>query len=262
METCANSQMESALHPTALPHLHPAHHSAFKGSDLERMTRETASPRSSELSNSGNLPILQLKMFEDYSTVPCDQVINNPTLDFSSLSFPAAGMMSNGELFRVEPLERPFLENGCSWWESPTALSSTGRAPGTTKLESSLIKQGILSRGQVINPAFLEETFGIPQGWTNPLECRPATELLEKDELLSEMHLTPEWERSPSEESNTYTQLPPSEPELIPEIFSEETVRSGGDEGDKGDEGAVGVVISSSSSSSSSSSPSLIKDGA
>jgi hypothetical protein len=80
-----------------------------------------------------------------------------------------------------------------------------------------------MSRGQVANPIFLEESFGIPQGWTDPLECRAATELSEEDAKRSEMLLIQESPRSLSPESNTYTQLPPSEPELIPEKFSEET---------------------------------------
>jgi hypothetical protein len=65
------------------------------------------------------------------------------------------------------------------------------REPGLSKLESSLIKQGILSRGQVVNPIFLEESFGILPGWIDSSQCRPATELLEKEERHLATRLTP-----------------------------------------------------------------------
>lgn len=207
---------------TSSPLLLPAPRSASRESDLGQMTLETVSPQSSESFNDASRATLLSKTFEDSSPVSTALNPKDSTLDFYSTSFPAAGMILSGKLFPAEPLERPSLEKGCSWLESPGALSSTGRSPGLNRLESSLVKRGTLQRGQVINPIFLEESFGIPQEWTNPWDSRPATELLENDEQPLGMRWTPESQRSPSIESNTYTQSPSSESEEIPENFSEE----------------------------------------
>jgi hypothetical protein len=229
LETLTSSQpsVDSANNQTVLQHRHHVNRSVSKESVLRLKTLGTASRQSSESSSAAIQNSSRLKMSEVCSVVPLDQEQKNLTLDFSSGSFPAAGMMSNGLLYQVEPLERPILEKGCSWLESPGALSSVGRSPGRGKLESSLVKKGILNRGQVANPIFLEESFGIPQGWTDPLECRAATELLEEEGKRSAMHLTPELERSPSQESSICTKSPlyeaPSESNEIPEKFLEET---------------------------------------
>jgi len=229
LETLTSSQpsVDSANNQTVLQHRHHVNRSVSKESVLRLKTLGTASRQSSESSSAAIQNSSRLKMSEVCSVVPLDQEQKNLTLDFSSGSFPAAGMMSNGLLYQVEPLERPILEKGCSWLESPGALSSVGRSPGRGKLESSLVKKGILNRGQVANPIFLEESFGIPQGWTDPLECRAATELLEEEGKRSAMLLTPELERSPSQESSICTKLPlyeaPSESNEIPEKFLEET---------------------------------------
>ena len=230
METCSNSpqlEQDQASELILLAPLLPANPSVFKENDSEQMTPATVSPQLSKLSEDVNRDFLPSRTLEDCLPANIPQNQKGCTLDFYSASFPAAGMMSNGSLYPVEPLDRPTLEKGCLWLESPGALSSVGRSPGRGKLENSLMKQGILSAGQVINPVFLEESFGIPEGWTDPSELRTATELLEEDGKHSATHLTPESQRSPSQESSICTKSPlyeaPSESNEIPEKFSEET---------------------------------------
>lgn len=210
--------VDAANNPILLPVRRPVSRSVCRERGSGRKIPETASPQLSGLLSDASQPFSPSKMLEDCSIAPSVQERKNHILDFSSTSFPGAGMMSNGKLFPAEVLERPSLESGSSWLESPGALSSVGRSPGLSRLESSLVKRGILIRGQVVNPTFLEESFGIPQGWTNPLECRPATELLESDEQHSEMHLIQESQRSPSEEFSTSTHS--SDIDLAKQIFN------------------------------------------
>jgi hypothetical protein len=67
------------------------------------------------------------------------------------------------------------------------------------------VKQQVLETGQVLNPIFLEDAFQIPLGWSDPLEFRAATALLEDAEKPSAIASTPELQQSPSNESSTST---------------------------------------------------------
>lgn len=119
--------------------------------------------------------------------------------------------MRSGSLYPADTLPPPSLEKGYSWLESPGALSSSGsrRPPGQTKLEAQLRRVGLLRQNEVCNPKKMEQWFGIPSEWTNPLELRAATQLLEQDDLLLETALTLGSQRSHSIESSTSAVSPP-----------------------------------------------------
>lgn len=158
---------------------HPVSHSQCRGIGRGLKTTETVSQKYSSQLKSSDPNSSASKMSEACSLAPTDQDLKSDTLQESSISFPPAGTMSSGKWSAQDTLPAPSLESGCSWLESPGALSSTGRSPGLNRLESSLVKQGVLRRGEVLNPIFLEESFAIPKGWTDPSEHRAATALLE-----------------------------------------------------------------------------------
>lgn len=182
--------------------------SQSKGSDLPPTTQETVSQPSSKRSPKSNRRTSRSKTSRACSVALTDPDTKSDTLAESSPTFPSAGTMSSGSWSAQEHLERPSLESGCSWLEGPTGLSSTGRAPGLNRLETLLVRKNALQTGEVINPAFLEDAFEIPRGWTDPLELRAATELLEAEGQRSETVLTPELPPSPSVESSTLTESP------------------------------------------------------
>lgn len=200
----------TSLQPPLLANL-----SAFKENDLEPTMSETVSQQSSKRSPKSNRRTSRSRTSKDSLAAPSDLVTKSDTLPESSPSFPSAGTMSNGSWSAADTLERPSLESGCSWLESPSGLSSTGRAPGLNRLESRLVKDQALQTGEVINPAFLEDAFEIPLGWTDPLELRPATELLGGKEKRSVTASTPESPPSPSNECSTSIALL-TEEELTP----------------------------------------------
>jgi site-specific DNA-cytosine methylase len=83
------------------------------------------------------------------------------------------------------------------------ALSSdASRAPGLTKLESSLKLHGLLKKGEVLNPDFLSSSFNLPKNYLDPSECRTAAQLLEDNARQQEIFLTPELPPLHSSESS------------------------------------------------------------
>lgn len=135
--------------------------------------------------------------------------------------------MDNGFVSVAATLALPSLDADYYWLESPRALSSdNSRSPGLSKSESKWQKSGLLKRGEVANPDFLEQCFGLPRNWTSPQECRPATELLEQDALPSAIALIPELQVSPSAASftsipsvNNYSPLVLGETNLYASVF-------------------------------------------
>jgi hypothetical protein len=67
---------------------------------------------------------------------------------------------------------------------------------------------GILYKGECLNPIFLEKSFQLPLGWTDPSELRAATQLIAEEEKPSVTALTPELPPLPSSESSTFNQKP------------------------------------------------------
>lgn len=166
---------------------------------------ETVSPPSYIPSTQYNQTSLPLKMYQDCSLAPSD--LANQLAHISHIcsgKFGEAGTMDNGFVSVAETLALPSLDVDYYWLESPGALSSDiSRSPGLSKSESKWQKSGLLKRGEVANPDFLEQCFGLPRNWTSPLECRQATELLEQDALPLAIALTPELQVSPYAASST-----------------------------------------------------------
>lgn len=86
----------------------------------------------------------------------------------------------------VNFLDLPGCGRGYYLLPSPGALSSPpgNRKPGSSRLEGWLKRRKVLLRGEVLNPQLLERGFGLPLDWTDPLELRQATRLLESEEPL------------------------------------------------------------------------------
>ena len=92
----------------------------------------------------------------------------------------------------------------------PGALSCSfdGRRPtGNTFSVAKTKKLGILQKNEVFNPEWLEQEFGLPIGWTDPLVCRAATELIELEGQHSETVSTPDLLKSHGNEYSTLTHL-------------------------------------------------------
>lgn len=145
------------------------------------------------------------KTFQAYLTHICiqERKLNISTPLCTSLT--PAGTMQNGSVLAQDTLAHPSLENGYCWLESPSALSSTGktRPPGLSKLETQLKKHGVISKGEVLNPAFLCKCFNLPPTYLDPSECRTAAQLLEDNAKQPEIFSTQPSGRSPSNESCT-----------------------------------------------------------
>jgi hypothetical protein len=174
------------LASTSSPRHLPVSPLVFKENAKEQATSETVSAQSLERSQLFNPNSSPLKMSQDSSPVPCCPAI--PLGHISAIfsgRYSRAGTMHNGFVSVADTLERPSLENGYCWLESPNALSSTGkgRPPGQSRLEAQLKKLGVLESREVLNPQFLEKTYNLPLDWTNPQELKAATELLEQDAL-------------------------------------------------------------------------------
>lgn len=171
----------------------------------EQPTSETVSPPSNEPLNQSGPDTSASRMSPDSYPAKSNPVLTRSiSIDFLS-SLPGSGTMRNGELWEVETSERPSDAIASFGWESPGAMSSTGkgRPPGQSRLEAQLRKAGVLSKTEVLNPRWLEMTYEIPLDWTNPSESRAATELLGLDERHSETPSTPESPPSPSGASST-----------------------------------------------------------
>lgn len=187
----------------------PASRSQSKENASVLRTSETVFPPLLERSLTQHLDSSVLKMYPDFSVVPSDQEQELGHISLlSSVQWPSSGTMSSGFVSRADTLLPLGVGNDCSWLGSHGALSHTSRAPGLSKSESSSRAKGILGKGEVYNPDWLELKNGLPLGYSSPLELRTATELLEGDEKRSATPSTPEWQKSPSVESYTSTASP------------------------------------------------------
>lgn len=181
VETSTNLNGKSGeSDPTLSPAPLPANPSAYKETDGEPMTAETASPESLKSSTFSSPDTSPSKTSLDSSPAPSDPERNlEPISENYSEDWTKAGLMLNGRVFPRQTLERPL--NGKDYYllPSPGALSSPNgtKQPGQTKLEAWLKEVGALSQKQVLNPEILEKAFALPLGWTDPWEQRTAQEL-------------------------------------------------------------------------------------
>lgn len=202
-KNCTNSPKQLTLLQEALP----VNLSHSKESAKPQPMTGTCSTKSCTSFEKSSQNSQLLKTSPDYSQHPLPQVQSESTLTTFKADSRKTDITSKNLELEAVTLALPLLEKGCFWLPSPSALSWTGkgRPPGKTKQEARLKELGLLKRTEVLNPDILCEWMGIPQNWLNPLELSPATELLENNELLREMHLTLESLRSPSTESCTST---------------------------------------------------------
>lgn len=218
----------------------PANPSQSRENAKGQRMKETVSPESSRRSQQLNPGTSVLKTSPESSTVQPPQEVTNPTLDFSSRQFPKSGTMRNGSLSEVAILPLPLIGKDYCWLPAPTALSHVnGRPPGISKLESFLLRKGLLNKGEVLNPAILAQWFKIPKNWLDPLELRAAMELLDEDARQQEIFSVLPSQRSPSEESSI---LNPSKPQAQTKNFSLTKKRRGRPKGKKNKRSASGSL--------------------
>lgn len=197
-------QMLSPLLPPVRPFL-------SRESAWEQTTQEIAFQQSWTRSPSSNQSLQSLKTSQACSPARLDR--GNHQVHISetcSESLTAAGMMRNGFVFPAPTLKRPGLEKGYCWLPRPGALSNNlakSRPPGTSKFEGKCKQLGLLAKNQVASPEFLEAAFGLPIGWTDPLELRAATQLLGSGDKHLETALTRDLPQLPSGASSTSTVL-------------------------------------------------------
>jgi hypothetical protein len=196
LKTSLTLQMEQ-LSTTVSP-------SPFRESDWALRTNETVSQPLLERSPTQPLDSSALRTSPDSSVVPSDQERELGHISLlSSVKWPFSGTMSNGFVSRADTLPPPGVGKDCSWLGSHGALSHTSRAPGLSKSESSSRAKGILGKGEVYNPDWLELSSSLPLGYSSPSESKTATQLREGDEKPSVTPSTPEWQTSPFVESCT-----------------------------------------------------------
>ena len=194
---------------TLLPVPRPARPSQLKVNGKELTTQETVSQQLPTRSPNCNPHSFASKKLPDCSTAPTSQELAAVTSGMFWGTFPSSGSIVNGFVSAQDTLAPPSVESGYCWLESPGALSFSGkgRPPGLTKSESKLKNQGLLKKGEVLNPDFLSNSFNIPKNYLDPSECRTAAQLLEDSARQQEIFLTPELQPLHSSESSISTHL-------------------------------------------------------
>jgi hypothetical protein len=213
-EVIGDSLTQQILSP---PH-HPVNHSQPKENASEPKTIETVSQQSLLQLESYNQNLQLSKTSLDFSTVLIDQEAINCISPESLSIFPRAGTMQNGNVSGVQHFLLPGCEPESLLLRSPGALSSTGagRPPGKNKLDYQLMNLGLLTNLEVTAPEFLEFSYNLPLGFSNPAETRTALELSQAQaQLSSNLELQAETEPTAIVESPSATpcigQLPPSD---------------------------------------------------
>lgn len=194
-EQPSKSQSESTSSPAPLL----ANPSPSKDSEGDGETVATVSHPSLNLSPCENPDSLLLKTSPDSSVAMGEETTNeslNPLIE--------AGTTQMRSSSKVPTLELPGWVQGSSLLPRPGAMSSRGsNPPGQTKFEVACKERGLIQKGEVLNPEAGEQLFGLPVGWTDPSEQRPATELIALEDPRWGMPSIPELLTSPCKESNT-----------------------------------------------------------
>jgi phage N-6-adenine-methyltransferase len=125
------------------------------------------------------------------------------SLDDYSATLPNAGMWGNGWYCPQPCLDCLTIEKDCLSLPTPTALSSlNSRPPGQNKLEVKLKQLGLIQTGEVANPELLEAMFGLPTGYSSPLESKKEIVLPVVEDKPSEILLPLSALLQPSGESS------------------------------------------------------------
>ncbi|MEO1559473.1 MAG: DNA N-6-adenine-methyltransferase [Cyanobacteria bacterium J06632_19] len=202
-----NSQNSQEL--TQSPHHRHVNPLPLKESAWVEKIPEIVSPQYYELLPELNRNSSVWKTYPDYYQHPSAQEKNPEHIsNRCSGSFASVGMMRSGLLLELDlNLEPDGLVKDSYSLPRPGALSwsGKGRPPGTTKSEAKAKKLGLIGKNEVYNPEWLEQEFGLPIGWTDPQECRAATELLELEGHHSEIVSTPGLVKSSGGEYSTST---------------------------------------------------------
>jgi hypothetical protein len=213
-EVIGDSLTQQILSP---PH-HPVNHSQPKENVSEPKTIETVSQQSLLQLESYNQNLQLSKTSLDFSTALIDQEAINCISPESLSIFPRAGTMQNGSVSAAQHFLLPGCEPESLLLRSPGALSSigAGRPPGKNKLDYQLMNLGLLTNLEVTAPEFLEFSYNLPLGFSNPAETRTALELSQvQAQLSSNLELQAETEPTAIVESPSATpcigQLPPSD---------------------------------------------------
>lgn len=158
----------------SLPPVYPAHLFPDKEEDLEEQTIATDSQISSASSLDANPDGSSLKTSLDcYQQRSLQDNHRDLFSDGYCEVFPKSGTWGNGWSSPQPVLDYPTIENDCLSLPTPTALSSlNSRPPGQNKLEVRLKELGLIQRGEVANPEFLEAMFGLPMGYTSIVESK------------------------------------------------------------------------------------------
>jgi hypothetical protein len=183
------------------PRPHPVNPSVSKESDRAETTTGIVYPTYKKSSKYPNPHTGRSKTSQGYS------VSNEETTsDQSSTMLTNVGTMQNGLLSVQGTLEAPSLEKDYCWLQSPGALSSDkSQPPGLTKLESQLKSQGMLLKGEVLDPAFLLSGLGIPEKFLD-LECPDEAKLLDDSGKQPETFSIQGWQESHSTGCSTSNQ--------------------------------------------------------
>ncbi|MEG3437675.1 DNA N-6-adenine-methyltransferase [Pannus brasiliensis CCIBt3594] len=206
--TTSEIPAEHGSESTSLQPPLPANPSASKETEKELMTPATESPDCSPSSKPSSPDISLSRTSPDCSPVPSNPETNpEVTSESSSKALRSSGLMLNGCVSEVGLLEAPFSGNDYYWLPSPGALSAPDgkKSPGQSRLEAHLKDIGILASNEVLNPLYLEKSFSLPLNWTNPLESRPATQLLNSVDRPWGIALIGESLSAPSIESSGFT---------------------------------------------------------
>jgi len=85
-----------------------------------------------------------------------------------------------------ETLAAPSLDADYCCWNRPEPVKPDISCAPAEQGRECVAELGLLKKGEVANPVFLEDCFGLLKGWTSPQESRPAMELLGQGEKSSE----------------------------------------------------------------------------
>lgn len=162
METLPVSMQNASTESTCLPLPHHAQLSASQVDNKEVLTTAIASPTPCELLTNANPDGLLLKTSQDFCAAPMNLETNEELISTGSpSSYTDEDIEASGAFLAVINSDCHISANDCLLLPTPTGLSSSNsRPPGQTKLEVNLKQRGLLARGQVANPQFLEAMMG------------------------------------------------------------------------------------------------------
>lgn len=194
METLPPSTQNHLTGSTCLPLPHHAPLLALQEDSKEVLTTATDFPTPCESLTNASPDGLLLKTSQDSCAAQCDLETNGGVTSTGSPSnYTDEDIEASGAFLAVINSDCHISANDCLLLPTPTGLSSSNsRPPGQTKLEVNLKQRGLLVRGQVANPQFLEAMMGTHLEYSSlsnpanqnlfPSESHQKTPSIDKDE--------------------------------------------------------------------------------